>query len=106
MSDHPGSDPRLAPFFLYTLHRADGFQNLIELMPNEVESIVIPYSEHNERLLETIDGKLRNKESIHDILKFTDEVILKELFNFSDKEIFLANSIWKKLSNRRLNRGR
>jgi adenine-specific DNA-methyltransferase len=79
---------------------------VLELMPNEVESIVIPYSEQNEKLLETIDGKLRNKESIHNILKFTDEVILKGLFNFSDKEISLANSIWKKLSNRRLNRGK
>lgn len=79
---------------------------VLELMPNEVESIVIPYAVQNEELLDTIDGKLRNKESIHDILKFTDKMILKDLFNFSDLEISLANSIWKKLSNRRLNRGK
>jgi len=79
---------------------------VLELMPNEVESIVIPYAVQNEILLDTIDEKLRCKESIHDILKYTDEMILKELFNFSEKEIILANSIWKKLSNRRLNRGK
>lgn len=79
---------------------------VLELMPNEVESIIIPYTEQNEKLLDTIDNKLRNKESIHEILNYTDKLILTEIFNFSEDEIFLANNIWKKLSRRRLNRGK
>ena len=35
---------------------------VLELMPNEVESIVIPYNEQNEKILEIIDSKLRGKE--------------------------------------------
>ena len=34
------------------------------------------------------------------------EVILKQHYGLTDKEIELAHSIWKKLSKRRLNRGK
>lgn len=37
-------------------------------------------------------------------LKRANEVILKEGYGLSTEEILLANSIWRKLSNRRLNR--
>lgn len=78
---------------------------VLELMPNEVESIVIPYSETHEDLLKEIDDRLRKKQSIHEILEYTNKIILKDTFGFSDEEIAIAHSIWKKLSNRRLNRG-
>lgn len=78
---------------------------VLELMPNEVETVVIPYSENNSELLTEIDNRLRNKQSILEILEYTNNIILKETFGFTDKEIAIADSIWKKLSNRRLNRG-
>lgn len=78
---------------------------VLELMPNEVESVVIPYSEKHSGLLSEIDKRLRNKQDINDILEHTNQIILKETFGFSDSDIAIADSIWKKLSNRRLNRG-
>lgn len=78
---------------------------VLELMPNEVESIVIPYSEKHTELLVEIDNMLRKKQSIDEILAYTNNIILKETFGFSDSDIEIADSIWRKLSNRRLNRG-
>lgn len=79
---------------------------VLELMPNEAERILIPYKRENADLLSKIDYKIRNKIDIREILKITDNVILKERFGFSDQEIRLAQNIWRKLSLRRLNRGK
>lgn len=79
---------------------------VLELMPNEVERILLPYHKSNANLLPTIDKMLRAKKDISEILKITNEKILKENYNFSDAEIDLADSIWRKLSKRRLNRGK
>ncbi len=78
---------------------------VLELMPNEVESVVIPYNEKHAELLSEIDKRLREKQDIQEILQYTNQRILKETFGFSDSDIAIADSIWKKLSNRRLNRG-
>ena len=75
-------------------------------MPSEAEKILFPFRVENEELLSMIDKMMRKKKSIDDILKITNEKILKEGFGFSNKEIKLADSIWKKLSARRLNRGK
>lgn len=77
---------------------------VLELMPSEAEKILLPYQVENADLLATIDKMMREKKSIDDILKITNQQILKEGYGFTDKEIKLANSIWKKLSARRLNR--
>ncbi len=45
-----------------------------------------------------------NNASINEVLEITDQLILKDGFGLSDKEIKFANNIWKKLSSRRLNR--
>ncbi len=77
---------------------------VLELMPNEVESVVIPYSEKHTELLSEIDKRLRKKQSIYEILEYTNKIILKDTFGFSDSDIEIADSIWRKLSKRRLNR--
>jgi adenine-specific DNA-methyltransferase len=79
---------------------------VLELMPSEAESILIPYHERNIELCDEIDSMLRKGDNIDEILKITNKIILKENYGFSDKEINLANSIWKKLMNRRLNRNK
>ena len=76
----------------------------LELMPNEVESILLPYREKNAKLLEKIDSMMRKGKSIDEILEFTNKKILKEGYGFSEEEVKLANGIWKKLLNRRLGR--
>ncbi|MBI4646959.1 MAG: class I SAM-dependent methyltransferase [Bacteroidia bacterium] len=79
---------------------------VLELMPSEVEKILIPYQTENADLLSTIDKMMREKKSIDEILKISNERILKKGYGFTNKEIKLADSIWKKLSARRLNRSK
>lgn len=79
---------------------------VLELMPNEVERILLPYNENNAELLPVIDKMIREKKDISELLKITNEKILKENFGLTDAEIELADGIWKRLSKRRLNRGK
>ena len=79
---------------------------VLELMPNEAERVLLPYHKDNSALLPQIDKLIRNKTDIEEILKITNQVILKEHYGLTQKEIKLAHSIWKKLSYRRLNRGK
>ena len=79
---------------------------VLELMPNETERILLPYHIENSNLLTQIDTLIRNKTNIEEVLKITNEVILKQHYGLSDKEINIAHIIWKKLSYRRLNRGK
>ena len=79
---------------------------VLELMPNEAERILLPYHKDNAKLLLQIDKLIRNKTDIEEVLKITNQIILKENFGLTQSEINLAHRIWKKLSARRLNRGR
>ena len=79
---------------------------VLELMPNEAERVLLPYHKDNSALLLQIDKLIRNKSDIEEILKITNQIILKERYGLTQKEIKLAHSIWKKLSYRRLNRGK
>ena len=77
---------------------------VLELMPNEAEKILLPYHIDNAALLPQIDKLIRDKTDIEEVLKITNQIILKEHYSLTQKEIKLAHSIWKKLSYRRLNR--
>lgn len=79
---------------------------VLELMPNEVEEILLPYHIKNADLLPDIDKMIRAKENITNVLNLTNQIILKANFGLCDSDIALADSIWKKLSQRRLNRGK
>ena len=79
---------------------------VLELMPSEVEKILLPYKIEHENLLQEIDHMMRNKKSIEAILKLTNERILKHGYGLSSAEIKLADSVWKKLAIRRLNRNK
>ncbi|WP_417198935.1 Eco57I restriction-modification methylase domain-containing protein [Bizionia sp.] len=79
---------------------------VLELMPSEVERILLPYNEKNAELLPIVDKMIREKKDISELLKITNEKILKENYGLTNKEIDLAHTIWKKLSFRRLNRGK
>jgi len=79
---------------------------VLELMPNEVEEILLPYNENNGEILGAIDDMTRSGSHILEILDVTNKMILKENYGLSSKDIAMANNIWKKLSSRRLNRGK
>ncbi len=79
---------------------------VLELMPSEAEQILLPYQSQNTQLLEVIDKMMREEKSIDNILEITNEIILKEGYGLTQKEVDLAHSIWEKLSKRRLNRNK
>lgn len=79
---------------------------VLELMPNEVEEILLPYHVDNAELLPEIDRLIRAKTDIREILEITNQRILRDNFGFNDAEIRLVDNIWRKLSSRRLNRGK
>lgn len=79
---------------------------VLELMPNEAERVLLPYHKDNALLLSEIDKLIRNKTNIGEVLKITNQIILKEHFGLTQEEIKVAHGIWEKLSSRRLNRGK
>lgn len=79
---------------------------VLELMPSEVESIFLPYDEDNAAIFDEIDVMLRNGESIDKILDFTDQKILIENCGYSIELVQMGRNIWKKLSSRRLCKGK
>lgn len=79
---------------------------VLELMPSEVEKILLPYREINADLLREIDTMMRENIDIDTILIRTNQFILAESYGFTQHEIDLATSIWRKLSSRRINRGK
>lgn len=79
---------------------------VLELMPNEVEEILVPYAESNYDLLPSIDHMIRDKKHIQEILRVTNEKILKENYGFSNSEINLLTDIWQTLCGRRVFRGK
>jgi adenine-specific DNA methylase len=79
---------------------------VLELMPSEVERILLPYNEKNGELLQLVARMVRTNKNIDEILTFTNQKILAEGFDFSQSEIDFATNIWKKLSNRRINRSK
>jgi len=79
---------------------------VLELMPNETERILLPYHKSNGGLLPKIDRLIRNKTNIDEITEITNQIILKEHYKFTQKEIDISHNIWKKLSSRRLNRNK
>jgi len=79
---------------------------VLELMPNETEKVLLPYNKDNAALLLQIDALIRDKTDIEDVLKITNKIILEEHYGLTPREIELAHNIWKKLSQRRLNRGK
>lgn len=79
---------------------------VLELMPSEAEKILLPYQVINSDLMPIIDKMMREKNNISEILDITNNLILKVGYGFTDKEIKLADSIWRKLSSRRLNRNK
>jgi adenine-specific DNA methylase len=79
---------------------------VLELMPNETERVLLPYHIENKELLGQIDEMIRSNTDIEEVLAMTNKIILKKHFKLTNKEIEIAHNIWKKLSSRRLNRGK
>lgn len=73
--------------------------------PTEIEELPLPVIENHGINLEEIDELMRQNQ-IEKILDIVDAKVLKAHFGFSDEEIKQLRNIWKKLSNRRIKRGK
>lgn len=71
--------------------------------PTEIGDIKIPHLANIDVDFEKID-KLIKERKIEEVLDIVDDAFLVKHHNFSKKEVLNLRKIWKKLSNRRLNR--
>jgi adenine-specific DNA-methyltransferase len=88
----------------YTIIRY--FSIVLTFEPSEAEDLLFPKIPENFKLeldFKVIDQLLR-EDRIDDVLDMTDEVFLRQLMGLNTKQIKKLRSMWKKLSNRRLNR--
>ena len=76
---------------------------VLELEPSEAEYLPIPYEHASSLDLEEID-RLLLSENIDVVLDITDKVFLQEGVGLSKKEVRELRQIWKKLTDRRIER--
>jgi adenine-specific DNA-methyltransferase len=72
--------------------------------PSEAERLPLPANFAKGLDFFEIDKLLRGKNNIEAVLDITDEVILRKGLQLKNKEIKMLRGIWKKLSQRRMNR--
>lgn len=76
---------------------------VLELEPREAERLPIPYEHATSLNLEEID-RLLLSENIDAVLNITDKLLLQERMGLSKKEVMELRQIWKKLTDRRIER--
>ena len=77
---------------------------VLEILPNEAETMLIPYTKCKKRDLLHIEKLFRADSEIEEILDYVDDIVLKQKFDFSDQTIGTFRDIWKKLALKRLNK--
>lgn len=76
---------------------------VLELTPNEFKDLPLPYIDGDTRSkLSNLDELVRGNSKLTQILNYTDELILKEQYGLSDKEVEKLREIYKKLLIRRM----
>ena len=73
--------------------------------PTEVEELPLPFLTSDVLDLDEIDQLMRQKR-IHEVLDIVDKALLIDQLGFSISEVDKLQSIWKKLSSRRMGRKR
>lgn len=77
--------------------------SVLELMPSECKNLPLPYlNELDDKHLLHLDKLLRNSKNVHEILQFTDSIVLQQGYGVSDSDITKLKSIYRKLLKRRL----
>lgn len=71
--------------------------------PSEAEKFPIPYISACDLDFQYVDSLVRNNQ-IMQVLDYTDNILLKEKFGFSNTHVAAFRNIWLKLSNRRISR--
>ena len=79
---------------------------VLEILPNDAETILIPYKKIASKHLQKIDSMFRKNKEIEPILDYVDDILLKEHLDLSTKSISKFRSIQETLVARRLKRKR
>lgn len=79
---------------------------VLEILPNDAETILIPYKKIAPKYLQKIDSMFRQNREIEPILDYVDEILLKKHLGLTSKSISNYRGIWKTLANRRHERKR
>jgi len=77
---------------------------VLEILPNDAETILIPYKKIAAKHLQKIDSMFRKNREIDPVLDYVDDILLKDHLNLSSKSILEFRTIQKTLTKRRLNR--
>ena len=77
---------------------------MLELVPSEVERVLLPVYKCTEDEFSTLDRMLRERRAIDEILDYTDARILSE--SMEEREMAHVRSCWRSLQKRREVRGR
>ena len=72
---------------------------VLELVPSEIEKLIIPLIKSDEESLRNLNYKIKNN-NYSEILRSQDEIVLKDI-GLTQKEIIIIQNAWKKLRNRR-----
>ncbi len=73
--------------------------------PSEIEELLIPVVENHGIDVEFIDALIR-EDRIEEVLDIVDKAVLIDHYGFSLEETLKLRGIWKKMSDRRINRGK
>lgn len=73
---------------------------VLELVPSEIERLVVPIEAGTNSILETLDRDIRTARPIADIVARQDKAVLKPL-GLSADDISILNSAWQRLMRRR-----
>jgi len=73
--------------------------------PTEIEELLIPVVEDHGIDIKLIDELIR-KDCIEEVLDIVDKAVLIDHYGFSLEETLELRGIWRKMSNRRINRGK
>ena len=73
---------------------------VIEMVPSEIERLVLPYAVGGAEELNTLDRQYRDGMSVHDILEAQDQITLQAV-GVSAGQVKVLNAAWQRLKRRR-----
>ena len=77
---------------------------VLEILPDDAETILIPYKKISQKELKKIDLLFREEKNINQILDYVDEILLKKHLKLSDSTVKNFRSIREDLANKRMRR--
>ncbi len=77
---------------------------VLEILPNDAETILMPYKKLASKHLQKIDSMFRKDREIEPILDYVDDILLRKHLDLSNKSILKFRTIQETLATRRLGR--